>query len=118
MEGLAQSPDDDGYRVKPQCRAWLAGVLSVDGSCRPQIVPDTDPSAFGQRLRSMRRRTGFGAVLNTSFNIHGQPLVCTPVQAIDVLVASGADWLAIGRFSFGGRARERRAVDIEAADGP
>ena len=46
----------------------------------------------------MRRRSGSGAVLNTSFNIHGQPVVCTPTQAVDVLVQSGADCLAIGPF--------------------
>jgi carbamoyltransferase len=39
-----------------------------------------------------------GAVLNTSFNIHGEPLVCTPREAIDVFFRSGADALAIGPF--------------------
>jgi carbamoyltransferase len=86
------------YMVRPPCRPQLAGVLSIHGSCRPQIVPDDESSPFGELLRSMRRRLGFGAVLNTSFNIHGQPLVCTPAQALDVLVQSGADWLGIGPF--------------------
>jgi len=39
-----------------------------------------------------------GAVLNTSFNIHGEPLVCSPSDAIDVFLRSGADALAIGPF--------------------
>jgi carbamoyltransferase len=37
-------------------------------------------------------------VLNTSFNIHGEPLVCSPPEAVDVFVRSGADALAIGPF--------------------
>jgi carbamoyltransferase len=91
------------YVVRPLCRPLLAGVMSVDGSCRPQVVPDGDPSLWGDLLRAMRSRTGFGAVLNTSFNIHGQPLVCTPQEAVDVLVESGADALAIGPFLVQGR---------------
>jgi len=86
------------YTVRPEWRSTLAGVLSVDGTCRPQIVPDEDPSPFGAVLRSLRAHLGCGVALNTSFNIHGTPLVCTPTQAIDVLKASGADWLAMGSF--------------------
>jgi carbamoyltransferase len=37
-------------------------------------------------------------VLNTSFNIHGEPLVCSPAEAVDVFLRSGADHLAIGPF--------------------
>jgi len=51
-------------------------------------------------------------VLNTSFNIHGEPLVCSPVEAIDVFVRSGADALAIGPFLV-----ERSAVASTAASG-
>ncbi|HEX6462813.1 MAG TPA: carbamoyltransferase C-terminal domain-containing protein, partial [Vicinamibacterales bacterium] len=86
------------YGVRPEWRTALAGVLSVDATCRPQLVPDDDPSPYGALLRAVRVRLGHGVVLNTSFNIHGTPLVCTPTQAIDVLVQSGADWLAIGPF--------------------
>jgi carbamoyltransferase len=46
----------------------------------------------------MRVHLGIGAVLNTSFNIHGAPLVCTPAEAIAVFMETGADALAIGRF--------------------
>src|SRR5262249_36587786 len=86
------------HRVGSESRPALAGVLSVDGTCRPQLVADDEPSPFGRLLRAVRRRLGHGAVLNTSFNIHGSPLVCTPAEALDVLTRSGADWLAIGPF--------------------
>jgi carbamoyltransferase len=84
--------------VAPDHRQLLAGVTSVDGTCRPQFVADDDESAFAELLRQARQRWRIGAVLNTSFNIHGEPLVCSPDEALDVFVRSGADALAIGPF--------------------
>jgi carbamoyltransferase len=86
------------YEVTPRCRGRLAGVISVGGTCRPQIVDDEDAGAFAELLREARQRWGVGVVLNTSFNIHGEPMVCTPDEAIDVFLRSGADALAIGPY--------------------
>jgi carbamoyltransferase len=86
------------FEVEPRFRSRLAGVISIDGTCRPQLVPDDEPGAFAALLRQARQRWGTGAVLNTSFNIHGEPVVCTPEQAIDVFLRSGADALALGPF--------------------
>ena len=86
------------YEVAPQHREHLAGVMSVDGTCRPQFVPDDDPGPYASLLREARVRWGAGAVLNTSYNIHGEPLVCSPADAVDVFLRSGADALAIGPF--------------------
>jgi carbamoyltransferase len=87
-----------GYEVSACFRQRLAGVISVDGTCRPQLVPDDEAGEFARLLREARARWSVGAVLNTSFNIHGEPIVCTPTEAIDVFVRSGADALAIGPF--------------------
>ena len=84
------------YQVAAEYRCQMAGVMSVDGTCRPQIVPDDRPGEFADLLREARRLWGAGAVLNTSFNIHGEPLVCSPAEAVDVFLRSGADALAIG----------------------
>jgi carbamoyltransferase len=84
------------FLVRPEWRDRLAGVINVDGSCRPQLVPDDATGPFAALLREARARWGIGAVLNTSFNIHGEPLVSSPAEALDVLVRSGADALAIG----------------------
>jgi carbamoyltransferase len=86
------------YMVRETHRAALAGVVNVDGSCRPQIVGDDAEGPFAALLREVRRRTGTGALLNTSFNIHGEPLVCTPDEALRVFHRSGADALAIGPY--------------------
>jgi carbamoyltransferase len=86
------------YMVAPGCRNALIGVTSVDGSCRPQIVPDNATGRLAGVLRAVKARTGLGVVLNTSFNIHGEPLVCTPQEAIDVYLRTKADALAIGSY--------------------
>jgi carbamoyltransferase len=86
------------YQVAPEYRQLLSGVMNVDGSCRPQMVPDADGGPFAALLRQMREQMGIGAVLNTSFNLHGSPLVCTPAEAIEVFVETGADALAMGPF--------------------
>jgi carbamoyltransferase len=86
------------YRVRDEHRPAVAGVTSVDGTCRPQIVADDEPGAFAALLRALRSRLGRSVVLNTSFNIHGEPLVCTPAEAVDTFVRSGADALQLGPF--------------------
>jgi carbamoyltransferase len=86
------------YQLTEPFRVRLAGVASIDGSCRPQFVPDNEPTSYAELLRQAGQRWGVAAVLNTSFNIHGEPLVCSPAEAIDVFKRSGADALAIGSF--------------------
>jgi len=86
-----------GYMVKPEHRPRLAGVINVDGSCRPQIVTDA-PARYAQVLQEVKRRIGIGAVLNTSFNLHGEPMVNSPTDAIASFIKMKADALAIGNF--------------------
>jgi len=86
------------YAVHRDAHAVLAGVLSVDGTCRPQIVEEDATGDFPDLLRAMRDRFGMGAVLNTSLNLHGEPMVRTPAEAVDAFVRSGADALRLGPF--------------------
>jgi carbamoyltransferase len=86
------------YMVRESHRTALAGVMNIDGSCRPQIVREDAEGPFAALLREVRTRSGLGALLNTSFNIHGEPLVCSPAEALRVFEVSGADALAIGSF--------------------
>jgi carbamoyltransferase len=86
------------FEVAADYRPHLSGVTSIDGTCRPQFVLDDDAGPFAALLRDVRARWGVGVVLNTSFNIHGEPLVCSPADALDVFRRSGADGLAMGPF--------------------
>jgi carbamoyltransferase len=86
------------YMVSPAYRDAMAGVTGVDGSCRPQIVSDNSNDSFAEVLRAVRRRLKLSVVLNTSYNIHGEPLVCAPEEALHVFERCGADALAIGPY--------------------
>jgi carbamoyltransferase len=89
------------YEVSACFRERLSGVTSIDGTCRPQFVSDSEGGCFAELLREANRRWGVAAVLNTSFNIHGEPLVCSPADAVDVFLRSGADALAMGPYLVG-----------------
>jgi carbamoyltransferase len=75
----------------------VAGTHPFDRTIRPQVVNELNP-AYGAVIRAFRARTGVGGVLNTSFNLHGFPIVGTPEVAIDTLVKSELDALALGPF--------------------
>jgi carbamoyltransferase len=85
------------YRVRPEARAHLEGVIGQDGTCRPQMV-DESYGAYHRLLVEMKQEIGVGAVLNTSFNLHGEPVVATPRDAIDCFLRSGADALVLNDF--------------------
>ena len=69
----------------------------MDMTIRPQIVNDLNPS-YRDIIRAFRAKTGVGSVLNTSFNLHGFPVVGTPEIALDTLDNSDLDALTLGPF--------------------
>ena len=85
------------YRVRPEARDVLAGVTGRDGTCRPQMV-DRSYGKFYELLKTLRESVGVGAVLNTSFNLHGEPMVASPDDALSTFTRCGADALVIGDF--------------------
>jgi carbamoyltransferase len=68
----------------------------VDGSARLQTVAPEENSRFWQLLQAFGDRSGVPMLLNTSFNVRGQPIVCTPQEAIDTFLSAHLDALAIG----------------------
>jgi len=86
-----------GYMVKDDLQEEVEGVISVDGSCRPQIIPAAG-SRYGKLLQEIKNLTGTGVILNTSFNVHGEPLVCSPQDAINTLKKTGNEYLVMGNY--------------------
>ncbi|HYG76501.1 MAG TPA: carbamoyltransferase C-terminal domain-containing protein [Planctomycetota bacterium] len=76
----------------------VAGCHPEDGSIRPQVVTEAHNPKYHRLLRLFMDRTGRGAVLNTSFNLHGEPIVSQPAEAVDVLERSGLKYLALGGY--------------------
>jgi carbamoyltransferase len=76
----------------------IAAVHPQDGTARAHIVDEPWNPGYHRVIREFERRTGIGAVLNTSFNLHGEPLVGSPVDAVETFERSGLPHLALGRF--------------------
>ena len=83
--------------VRPEHRELLAAVTHVDGSARVQVVHAADNPHFHALLTAFGARTGVPILLNTSFNLKGDPIVDTPIDAVAVLYSSDLDALYIGR---------------------
>lgn len=86
-----------GYRVKKGKMQELVAASHIDGTTRPQILGDEN-KLYRKLLLKVKSETGTGALLNTSLNKHGQPIVMTPEDAVWTLLNTGADYLAIGDF--------------------
>jgi carbamoyltransferase len=75
----------------------VGGSHPFDRTIRPQLVNDLNPG-YRDILRAFKARTGVGGVLNTSFNLHGSPVVGTPEIALDTLRNSELDAVTLGPF--------------------
>ena len=82
------------YRVREDKLHIMEGVINIDGTCRPQFVGSEDP-VYRELLTRIKDAIGYGVVLNTSFNIHGEPVVCAPEEAIDMQIRAGIRYLVI-----------------------
>ncbi len=73
-------------------------VVHVDGSARIQTVERADNEPFWKVIEAFRQRTGVPIVLNTSFNVRGEPIVCTPEDAIRCFLSTNIDLLVIENY--------------------
>jgi carbamoyltransferase len=79
--------------VRPEVRALLPAITHVNGSARLQTVSEKDNPAFHALLLAVGKTTGRQLVLNTSFNVKGQPIVNTPEEAIETFLGTGIEFL-------------------------
>jgi carbamoyltransferase len=74
------------------------GVIHLDGTVRPQVLTPAGNPGLHRLLRAFHARTGIPSLVNTSFNLHGEPIVNTPDEAIATWRAAGLDALLLGPF--------------------
>ncbi|AAM01314.1 carbamoyltransferase family protein [Methanopyrus kandleri] len=82
------------FRATDTFRRKAPAVVHVDGTTRPQTLRDELPF-YREVIETFREETGLGAVLNTSFNPHGEPIVCSPRDALEAFEHGVADVLWI-----------------------
>ena len=80
--------------MKRDCPA----AVHVDGTARPQLVSETGSPGFHRILTEYHKLSGIPSLINTSFNMHEEPIVCTPDDAIRAFLQGNLDCLAIGEF--------------------
>jgi carbamoyltransferase len=103
FEGLDGARDSARYMTitfncTEKMRAQSPGVVHVDGTARPQILdPETSPD-FYKITKAYYEITGIPSLINTSFNMHGEPIVCTPEDALRSFKQGKLDYLAIGNW--------------------
>ncbi len=85
------------FKVKSDKRNVLAAIVHADNTCRIQTVTEKD-SRYYKLLNKFYEISGIPCLLNTSFNLAGEPLVESPAQAIDDFLKVPMDYLAIGNF--------------------
>lgn len=86
------------YDIKKGMAEKIPAVVHVDNTARPQIVrKETNPS-YHKIISEFHKLTGIGVVLNTSFNMHEEPIVYTPEDAIRGYIDAQLDFLAIGNY--------------------
>ncbi|MHB1468378.1 MAG: carbamoyltransferase family protein [Solirubrobacteraceae bacterium] len=86
------------HTIAPEWRKRLPAVMHVDGSSRVQTVDRREQPLLAEVLDCFERRTGVPALVNTSFNTAGRPIVDDPRDALECLGSAPIDMLAIGPF--------------------
>jgi carbamoyltransferase len=85
-------------QVNREYRERLPAITHVDGSARVQVVSSSNNPKLHALIRAFHEVSGMPVVLNTSFNVAEQPIVCTPEEAVETFLRAKLDALAIGSF--------------------
>ncbi|MEP7299889.1 MAG: carbamoyltransferase C-terminal domain-containing protein [Caldimonas sp.] len=86
------------YNVRPEKMHEIEAVVHVDNTARPQVVREKTNPSYHRILRAYERCSGIGCVVNTSFNVHEEPIVNSPEDALRTLEQGAVDVLAIGNY--------------------
>ena len=73
-------------------------VVHVDGTARPQLISESTNPQYYKILKGYYKNKGVPSIVNTSFNMHEEPIVCTPDEAIRAFIQGNLDCLAIGDY--------------------
>lgn len=88
--------------ISVDCTEWMKNispaVVHVDGTARPQLIKEEDNPRYYRILKEYYKITGIPSLINTSFNMHEEPIVNTLQDALKAFKAANLDYLAIGSF--------------------
>ena len=101
-EYFGSVPDSDfmilAFKIKKKFIKLLPSAVHVDGTARPQVVKKKTNAKYFDLLKEFEKITSHPVLINSSFNIQGEPIVNTPSEAIRCFSGTGIDILAIGDY--------------------
>ena len=86
------------FPVRPEFRDIIPGATHVDGTSRIQTITDQDTPLLAALLRQFTALTDVPCLINTSFNVAGEPIVCTPADALNCFLGTEIDYLVLGSY--------------------
>jgi carbamoyltransferase len=81
-------------------RSDIQSITHLDFSARIQTVHRTTNPRYWSLINAFKQKTGYGLVVNTSFNVRGEPIVCTPFDAYRCFMSTEMDYLVINDFVY------------------
>jgi len=88
--------------ITANCTDWMKqhcpAVVHVDGTARPQLLARKTNPRYYRILDEYRKLTGLPTLINTSFNLHEEPIVCSPSDALRSFSEGELDYLALGNY--------------------
>lgn len=86
------------FLAKDRMKKEAPAVVHIDGTARVQMVSEKENKPYHDLIKNFQELTGVPIILNTSFNVKGEPIVCTPKDALRTFFTTGLDALFIGDF--------------------
>jgi carbamoyltransferase len=84
--------------IKQDIKEQVPSIVHVDDTVRPQLVSEHVNPLFHSLISNLGKKTGSPVVLNTSFNVRSEPIICTPLEAVRCFYSNGLDALIVGNF--------------------
>ncbi|MER7491485.1 carbamoyltransferase C-terminal domain-containing protein [Streptomyces pharetrae] len=86
------------FPVRPEYHNVIPGATHVDGTSRVQTITDEDTPLLATLLRRFTALTDVPCLINTSFNVAGEPIVCSPADALNCFLGTEIDYLVLGNY--------------------
>ncbi len=86
------------FEIRQEKRGVIPAVTHVDGTGRSQTVSKKTNPRYWKLIDEFKKITNVPVLLNTSFNVNGEPMVCTPEEAVRCFAATGLDYLVVGNY--------------------
>ncbi|MBS9768585.1 MAG: carbamoyltransferase [Flavobacteriaceae bacterium] len=112
-------PLPKGYNEMPlydrlyHLRSDIPSITHIDYSARIQSVSKKTNPRYWSLINEFKNQTGYGIVVNTSFNVRGEPIVCTPDDAFRCFMRTEMDYLVIGNYVFDKKQQEKLLNDSD-----